>query len=57
MSKELTPLERLQLLVPGYRGYKIKDLARQDDFLVRTAVKSKVEMAIMKLEEYESQIV
>ena len=38
MPKELSPLEKLQLLVPGYRGYKVKDLIRKDDLLVRQAV-------------------
>ncbi|MFP3163467.1 MAG: hypothetical protein RXQ75_06500 [Acidianus hospitalis] len=46
MPKELTPLEKLQLLVPGYRGYKVKDLIRQDDFLVRQSTISKLENAI-----------
>ncbi|MGC8597753.1 MAG: hypothetical protein ACP5NY_07560 [Thermocladium sp.] len=41
----LSPLERLQLLVPGFRGYKIKDLIRQDDFLVRQAITQSLEEA------------
>ncbi|EHP70524.1 MAG: hypothetical protein RXS23_10105 [Metallosphaera yellowstonensis] len=57
MGKELTPLERLQLLVPGYRGYKAKDLIRQDDFLIRTSVKSKLENALNKLAELEGRLV
>jgi len=50
-------LERLQLLVPGYRGYKAKDLIRQDDFLIRTSVKSKLENALNKLAELEGRLV
>ncbi|MEJ2774183.1 hypothetical protein [Stygiolobus sp. CP859M] len=57
MPKELTPLEKLQLLVPGYRGYKAKDLIRQDDFLVRQATIMKLETAINNLANSESQIV
>ena len=57
MPKELTPLEKLQLLIPGYRGYKVKDLIRQDDFLVRQATISKLEIALTNLSNAESQIV
>ncbi|BCU70899.1 hypothetical protein [Stygiolobus caldivivus] len=57
MPKELTPLEKLQLLVPGYRGYKAKDLIRQDDFLVRQATILKLETALTNLSNSESQIV
>ncbi|MCI2413881.1 MAG: hypothetical protein MPF33_01315 [Candidatus Aramenus sp.] len=56
MPRELTPLEQLQLLVPGYRGYKVKDLIRQDDFLVRQSTVSKLQAAINNLEALESQI-
>ncbi|EWG06659.1 MAG: hypothetical protein ASUL_08334 [Candidatus Aramenus sulfurataquae] len=56
MPRELTPLEQLQLLVPGYRGYKVKDLIRQDDFLVRQSTISKLQAAIHNLEALESQI-
>ncbi|QKR00594.1 hypothetical protein GWK48_09565 [Metallosphaera tengchongensis] len=54
MTKELTPLEKLQLMVPGYRGYKAKDLVRQDDFLIRNSVKQKLENALNKLGELEA---
>ncbi|AWR98729.1 hypothetical protein [Metallosphaera hakonensis] len=56
MTKELTPLERLQLMVPGYRGYKAKDLIRQDDFLIRSSVKMKLENTINRIAELEGQI-
>lgn len=56
MSKELTPLEKLQLLVPGYRGHKVKDLIRQDDFLVRQSTISKLENAITNISQQEAQI-
>lgn len=56
MPEELTPLEKLQLIVPGYRGYKIRDLIRQDDFLVRQSVIQKLEAAIVNLSQIESEI-
>jgi len=56
MPKELTPLEQLQLLIPGYRGYKAKDLIRQDDFLVRRAVTDRLEQTIRIISEKESFI-
>ncbi|WP_338602379.1 hypothetical protein V6M85_02095 [Sulfolobus tengchongensis] len=54
MPKELTPIEQLQLLIPGYRGYKAKDLIRQDDFLVRRAVADRLEQTIRIISEKES---
>jgi len=56
MPKELTPIEQLQLLLPGYRGYKAKDLVRQDDFLVRKAVVDRLEQAIRIISEKESYV-
>jgi len=56
MPKELTPIEQLQLLLPGYRGYKAKDLVRQDDFLVRRAVTDRLEQTIRIISEKESYI-
>ena len=56
MPKELTPLEKLQLMVPGYRGYKVKDLIRQDDFLIRQSTITKLETAITNISQLESQV-
>ncbi|QXJ35268.1 hypothetical protein [Saccharolobus shibatae] len=56
MPRELTPIEQLQLLLPGYRGYKAKDLIRQDDFLVRRAVVDRLEQTIRVISEKESFI-
>ncbi|BFH72960.1 hypothetical protein SJAV_09040 [Sulfurisphaera javensis] len=56
MPRELTPLEKLQLMVPGYRGYKVKDLIRQDDFLIRQSVIQKLESTISNLSLAESQL-
>ncbi|ADY00275.1 hypothetical protein VMUT_0058 [Vulcanisaeta moutnovskia 768-28] len=52
----LSPLERLQLLVPGFRGYKVKDLIRQDDFLVRKTAASMLEEALGFIERIEEEI-
>ncbi|WP_291766441.1 hypothetical protein [Caldivirga sp. UBA161] len=52
----LTPLERLQLMVPGFRGYKVKDLIRQDDFLVRKAAASMLEEARGLIERAEEEV-
>lgn len=52
----LTPLERLQLMVPGFRGYKIKDLIRQDDFLVRKAITQLLEEARGLIEASEAAV-
>ncbi|GAB6946723.1 hypothetical protein JCM16161A_08530 [Vulcanisaeta sp. JCM 16161] len=52
----LSPLERLQLMVPGFRGYKVKDLIRQDDFLVKKAVASMLEEALGFIQRAEEEI-
>jgi len=56
MPEELTPIEQLQLLLPGYRGYKARDLIRQDDFLVRRAVADRLEQTIRIMSEKESYV-
>jgi len=45
MPRELTPLEQLQLVIPGFRGYKVKDLIWQDDTLVRRYMIDRLESA------------
>jgi len=45
MPRELTPLEQLQLVIPGFRGYKVKDLIWQDDMLVRRYMIDRLESA------------
>ncbi|GAB6944268.1 hypothetical protein JCM14467A_10500 [Vulcanisaeta sp. JCM 14467] len=52
----LSPLERLQLMVPGFRGYKVKDLIRQDDFLVRKTAASMLEEALGFVERAEEEV-
>ncbi|PSO04610.1 hypothetical protein B9Q13_04130 [Candidatus Marsarchaeota G2 archaeon ECH_B_SAG-G16] len=43
----LAPLEKLELLLPGFKGYKRKDLIRQDDVLVRSAIRN----TLLKVQE------
>ena len=43
-------------MVPGFRGYKVKDLIRQDDFLVRKAVVSMLEEARGLIERAEEEV-
>ncbi len=55
-SPPLSPLERLQLMVPGLGGYKVKDLIRQDDFLVRKTAASMLEEALGFIERAEEEV-
>ncbi len=57
MSKKLTWLEKLELLIPGFRGYKKRELLREDDRIVRDYVVSQIGDVIMRLEDAESAIV
>ncbi|WP_054853729.1 hypothetical protein [Vulcanisaeta distributa] len=53
----LSPLEQLQLMVPGFRGgYKVKDLIRQDDFLVRKTAASMLEEALNFIQRAEEEV-
>ena len=38
MKKDLGLLEELELIIPGFRGYKQKELIREDDALIRNHV-------------------
>ncbi|UNQ74059.1 hypothetical protein [Infirmifilum sp. NZ] len=50
MSKDLALLEKLEMLIPGFRGYKQKELLREDDALVRRKVASILDDARVKVE-------
>ncbi len=56
MSKSLGTLEKLEVLIPGFRGYKIKELIREDDRLVRQYLNSKLLEALNIIEEVQSDI-
>ncbi len=38
MGKELGLLEKLEKIIPGFHGYKVKELIREDDRLVRNYI-------------------
>ncbi|RLF23268.1 MAG: hypothetical protein DRN15_06715 [Thermoprotei archaeon] len=50
MSKELKLLEKIMLVIPGFRGYKKRELIREDDKLVREKVASMLDDARRELE-------
>ncbi|MCG2888745.1 MAG: hypothetical protein L7H21_05405 [Sulfolobales archaeon] len=56
MPRELTPLEQLQLMIPGYRGYKVKDLIWQDDMLVRRYMIDRLENANSNFSKMMSEV-
>lgn len=49
-------MEKLESLIPGFRGYKQKELLREDDRLVRDRVRTELEEALKLLEEAETVI-
>jgi len=51
VGKKLDLIERLSMLIPGYRGYKQKELIREDDRLVREKAALKIDEAKRLLEE------
>ncbi|MEM3833209.1 MAG: hypothetical protein QW128_06410 [Thermoprotei archaeon] len=56
MSKSLGTLEKLELLIPGFRGYKVKELIREDDRLVRQYLISKMLESLRIIEETQAQV-
>jgi hypothetical protein len=48
--------ERLELLVPGFRGYKMRDLIRQDDVLVRSAISARLIKAQERVRQAEGEV-
>jgi hypothetical protein len=52
----LAPLERLELMLPGFKGYKRKDLIRQDDMLVRNAIKLRLDNAMREIEGRQGEL-
>lgn len=56
MSKSLGTLERIEVLIPGFRGYKIKELIREDDRLVRQYLNTKLLEALSIIEEAQANI-
>ena len=50
MGKETSIFEKIELLVPGFHGYKKKELLREDDRLVRGRVAEILEQTKRELE-------
>lgn len=51
MGKEKGLLEKLELIIPGFHGYKKKELLREDDRLIRNYVYMKLKEARDKVRE------
>ncbi len=45
MGKELSLLEKLEKIIPGFHGYKVKELIREDDRLIRNYIYNKLKSA------------
>jgi hypothetical protein len=56
VSKSLGTLEKLELFIPGFRGYKVKELIREDDRLVRQYLVSKMLESLRTIEEAQAQV-
>ncbi len=50
MSKELNIIEKLELMIPGFQGYKRRELIREDDARVRRRVASFLDDARLRVE-------
>ncbi len=45
MGKELSLLEKLEKIIPGFHGYKVKELIREDDRLIRNYIYNELKRA------------
>ncbi len=45
MDKELSLLEKLEEIIPGFHGYKVKELIREDDRLIRNYIYNELKSA------------
>ena len=57
MSARLGWLEKLAMLVPGYRGYKKRELLREDDKILRSYVADQLREASKNLQQAASELV
>ncbi len=57
MSVKLGWIERAMMLVPGYRGYKKRELLREDDRLIRRFVADSLREASNKLQQALDELV
>jgi hypothetical protein len=56
VDKSLGTLEKIEVLIPGFRGYKIKELIREDDRLVRQYLNMKLLEALNIIEETQADV-
>ncbi len=56
MSLRLGWLEKLAMLVPGYRGYKRRELLREDDAILRRYVADKLREASKMLQDAAEEL-
>ncbi len=56
-NNNLAPIEKLELLLPGFRFYKSMDLIKQDDAMVRYALKNNLEKIRELIESKEGDLV
>ncbi len=56
IDSKMTPYEKLLLLLPGFKGYKERDIIKQDDAIVRQAIRLNIEKLMDKLKIREEEI-
>lgn len=57
MSRKLTWIEKLETIIPGFSGYKKRELAREDDRLIRDYIVKTLINAKIKVEEAAATII
>lgn len=55
-NTEPSPYEKFLLSLPGFRGYKIRDLIKQDDNIIRSAIRMNIEKIMDRVQDEEEEI-
>ncbi len=55
-DSKLSPYEKLLLTLPGFKGYKYRDMIKQDDMIVRNSIKGNLSKLREALERKENDI-
>ncbi|MGC8497777.1 MAG: hypothetical protein ACP5NL_07275 [Thermoplasmata archaeon] len=55
-NSKLSPYEKLLLILPGFKGYKNRDLIKQDDMIVKNAIRDNLSRLRENLERNENDI-
>ncbi len=55
-DSKLSPYEKLLLILPGFKGYKNRDLIKQDDMIVKNAIRDNLSRLRENLERNENDI-